>query len=174
MKASSASFAVVAASLAFLNINPSPNSRKRNFQSQQRLRREGGETEEDRKARREKEPVNRSKGSSLRSDSRENLREILRYCRSRDGVVKSGVRYLEATFRPKKQKICSDCSDYPIKEWKSSIPSGGRSLSKDETKEEVLSMEVQKQEMEIEIKMKMGAIIKTRLKGTIHCCFCDL
>lgn len=74
MKASSASFAVVAASLAFLNINPSPNSRKRNFQSQQRLRREGGETEEDRKARREKEPGNRSKGSSLRSDSRENLR----------------------------------------------------------------------------------------------------
>lgn len=37
--------------------------------------------------------------------------KALSYCRSRD-EVKSGVRYLEATFRAKKQKICSNCSDY--------------------------------------------------------------
>lgn len=34
-------------------------------------------------------------------------------------------------------------------------------------------MELQKPEMKREIKMKMGAIIRTRLTGTIHCWFCD-
>lgn len=69
-------------------------------------------------------------------------------------------------FPKKKKKIYVNVDYHLI--------SGGRSWSKDETKEEILSMELQKLEMETEIKTKMGAIIKTRLKGTIHCCFCDL
>lgn len=78
MKASWASFAVVAASSAFLDINPSPNTRKRNFPSQQGVRKEG-EKMDTQKRQREKEPVNRRNRSSVIADLRENLWYVARW-----------------------------------------------------------------------------------------------